>query len=132
MVAQQIHDTLQKAHEVNLRQISEVKFDEFPMYDLVILGTPSWFTNNQDGMPHDDFVAFMSANETQRTDKKFALFGLGDSSYDHFCGGIMHVEEFVKKVGGALVVPTLKIDGYYSNQPTAETAITAWTQSLIS
>lgn len=130
MAASQVESHL-TGHEVTSKQISEVTFDELNNFDVLIFATPSWFTNNQDGMPHDDWVAFIDANKDKKlAGKKFALFGLGDSSYDHFCGGIEHVEKFVDALGGVRIVDTLKIDGYYTNQTQSEQLINDWCVNL--
>jgi flavodoxin I len=63
--------------------------------------------------------------------KKFAIFGLGDSSYKHFCGAVDHLEELVKTMKGTLIVPSLRIDKFYSDQTGNMDKINAWADSVV-
>lgn len=120
-----------KGHTVDLKDVQEVQLDAFNNYDLVILATPSWDINGQGGFPHEHFVAFIEAAKGKTMPgKKFAIFGLGDSSYPEFCGGVDHLEKFVKDLQGTLVTPSLRIDGYFFNQEEANAKISEWIQSL--
>ncbi len=118
-------------HTVTVKMISEVSFEDSLTYDLRIFGSPSWDNDGLEGQPHMDFVTFMNNS----VDKKFAgkpvaVFGLGDSSYGHFCGAVDIIEEFVKKAEGKLVVESLKIDGYLFNMDSNNQLLTEWANKL--
>ncbi|MBI4084814.1 MAG: flavodoxin family protein [Candidatus Levybacteria bacterium] len=120
-----------KGHTVELKDVQEVQLDAFNNYDLIILATPSWDIGGQGGQPHEHFVAFIANAKGKTTPgKKFAVFGLGDSSYPQFCGGVDHLEKFVKDLQGILVAPSLRIDGYFFNQDEANNKISEWLASL--
>lgn len=118
-------------HTVTHNDIRDVKKEELPSYDLIILGSPSWNYNKLEGQPHEFFTNFFEENkDLQLPGKKFAVFGLGDTAYMTFCGAVTHLEEFVTKVGGQLVTPSLKIDGFYFHQQENSKKAATWTQNL--
>jgi flavodoxin I len=118
-------------HTVAHKNIKEVKKDELPAYDLIIFGSPSWKYHDTEGQPHEFFTKFMTENAALTLqDKKFAVYGLGDSAYMTFCGAVGYLEEYVQKIGGQLVVPSLKIDGFYFRQKENTEKILSWLHSL--
>lgn len=118
-------------HQVTLKVIRDVTPDELGTFNLILFGSPSWDTAMQEGMPHEDFIAFIEKTKGKTyTDKPFAIFGLGDSSYTHFCGAVDHLEEFVKAMQGKLITESLRIDGYYT-QPGNGEKVKAWAQHLL-
>ena len=44
------------------------------------------------------------------TGKTFAVFGSGDTSYEHFCGAVDILEDKIKELGGNAVLPSVKIE----------------------
>jgi flavodoxin len=62
--------------------------------------------------------------------KHFAIFGLGDSAYPQFTGAVNHLEEFVKKLGGKLVIESCRIDGFFFDQENNEKKLTDWSARL--
>jgi len=91
-----------------------------------------WDYEGKEGQPHQDFINFIlnCANKTFEN-KSFAVFGLGDSSYAHFCGGVDELNSFVNKIKGKLIIDSLKIDGFYFNQADNLEKITSWTNDLM-
>src|SRR5476651_2154930 len=72
----------QKKKEITIKDTREVEPDEFNNYDLIILGSPTWGS----GEVHDLFLRLFEKSEGKTfSDKKFAVFGLGDSTYAHYC-----------------------------------------------
>ncbi len=116
---------------VETKMISEVDFDSTLSYDLRIFATPTWDNDGLEGQPHMDFVSFMK-NSTGKNygGKACAVFGLGDSSYSHFCTAVDILDDFVKKSGGTLVVPSLKIDGYLFNMEGNNKLLSEWAAKL--
>jgi len=118
-------------HQVTVKTIAETTFDETLTYDLRIFASPSWDNDGLEGQPHVDFVNFMNNS----ADKKFgnkpcAVFGLGDSSYGHFCGAVDIISEYVKKAEGNLIVEPLKIDGYLFNMDANNELLSEWAGKL--
>ncbi|MBI2405362.1 flavodoxin domain-containing protein [Candidatus Gottesmanbacteria bacterium] len=129
--AQIVTDTLTtQSHTVTLKRITDVNPDALSTFDVILFGSPSWDYKDQEGVPHEDFIAFMEKMKGKTMSKPFAIFGLGDRSYPHFCGAVEHLEAFVKTIGGTLVGPSLRIDGFYTKPGNRET-VQKWAQQII-
>lgn len=130
-VAEMIRDGLIKAgHDVTMKEARETTPEDFTAPQAIVLGTPSWDFDANEGMPHEDFLSLMDKMKTAEVAKPFAVFGLGDSSYKVFNGGVDHLETFVKSIKGTLLVPSLRIDKYYSDTEGNNAKITAWVNEL--
>lgn len=122
---------VKNTHTVTHKDIREIANEELPKYDLLIFGSPSWNYNKLEGQPHEFFTKFMTENaDLHLPEKKFAIFGLGDTAYMNFCGAVIHLEEFVAKIGGVLMAPSLKIDGFYFHENENRDKVISWTQNL--
>src|SRR4030042_5843461 len=96
--AQTVADKLTKAgHSVTMKEARDTTIENFSAPHAILMGSPSWDFEGHEGMPHDDFLPLMEKLKTVTVEgKPFVLFGLGDSSYKHFCGAVDHLEETVK------------------------------------
>lgn len=132
MTAQTISDKLTSSgHTITMKQVMDTAPEDIIAAQAVIFGSPSWDYEGKEGMPHEDYMQLMEKLQTlDMQGKSFAVFGLGDSSYTHFCGAVDHLEELVKTMKGKLVVPSLRIDKFFSDQTRHMEAITAWTDNL--
>lgn len=131
VVSQLIKDTLSPKHEVAVKKTTEVLPAETGAFDLIILGSPSWNFGGKEGQPHETMLALLNSLKTQKfSGKKFALYGCGDSSYTHFCGAVDELEQFAEEVDGRLVLPSLKIDGFYFDLEKNVAAVKAWATKL--
>ena len=110
------------ARDVNLQDIETA--------NLIIMGSPSWLIDKVQGMPHETIIALMQKFYSKIRDKRFALFGCGDSSYTHFCKAVEHMEDFVKINGATNIMPSLKIDGFYFDLKDTQEQAYAWTTVL--
>lgn len=131
--AEIIRDTVKSlGHDVTVTNVSNASPEEFDPYNLIIMGSPSWMIENKDGQPHHEFLEYMKKMGGKTyPDKEFAVFGLGDTSYAHFCGAVKHLEEFVAKMRGTLITKSLKIDGFYFNQDANEESARSWVTNFI-
>lgn len=121
----------EKGIEIIHKEIRGVKPDSLNQYDLIILGSCSWNYNKTEGMPHEYMSAFMaSMNQTSLPEKPFAVFGLGDTAYMYFCGAVDHMETFVYSIHGRLVVPSLRIDGFFFDQQQNENRLREWAELI--
>lgn len=102
----------EKGNTATIAKIRETDINNMNHYDLLILGTPSWWVNEKDGQPHESFDRWMSDADVSFQNKKVAIFGLGDESYARFCHGVDILEAFVKERGAEVVTPSLKMEGY--------------------
>lgn len=126
-----LESVLTPTHTVTVKQILSSSLEEMKAADLTVLASPSWDLEGKEGQPHEDYLLFMRQSEGKTTPgKKFAILGLGDSTYTYFCGAVTHLEEFVKKLGGTLTTPSLKIDGYFFNQAANDEKIKEWAAKL--
>lgn len=117
--------------EVLRKEIREVADDDINKADLIIFASPSWRTRKGDGQPHEFFLDFIDRMEGKKfVDKKFAIMGLGDTAYTHFCGAVDVLEGFVNGLGGKLVHSSLRIDGFYFNQVENELLIREWSSNV--
>jgi len=131
--AQTINDKLAaKGQTVTMKEARDATPEDFTAPQAVIMGSPSWDFEGHEGMPHEDWLPLLEKLKTVTLENKpFAVFGLGDTSYKHFCGAVDHMEEAVKTMKGKLVVPSLRIDKFYSDQTGNMDKINAWADSVI-
>jgi len=127
-----VNNLKENENEVTHRDIRSVKPETLNTFDLIIFGSPSWNYNKMEGQPHEFFTQFMEKMKDKTCEgKQFAIFGLGDSAYMYFCGAVDYLEAFVKKLDGTLLVPSLRIDGFYFNQPKNEEKLREWTKEIV-
>lgn len=132
LASQIVQEVLEKhSHEVEVKEVRDTKPEDFASHDLIILTSPSWDFEGLEGQPHPDYRPFMEQfTDNDYSAKKFAVFGLGDSSYTYFCGAVKHLEDFVKKIKGNLISESLKIDGFYMDQEKSSELLNSWTENL--
>lgn len=115
---------------VSVKNPTETTFDEISKADLIILASPSWDYAGKEGQPHEDFNALLKEFEGKTLDgKPFAILGLGDTNYTHYCGAVDVFEEYVKRLNAKLAIPSLRIDRYYQNQESLS-LIQAWLKTV--
>ncbi|TYR82054.1 flavodoxin [Priestia megaterium] len=98
-----------KEHSVNVRraEVYEIDTRDIESVPHIIFGSYTW----GDGELPDDFLDFYDEmDEIDFTNKKVAVFGSGDTSYDIFCGAVDLLEEKVKKLNGTIMVDGLKVE----------------------
>ena len=129
--AQIIADILtSKGHVVTVKDAKNAEPADITAAPFVLLGSPSWDYNGMEGQPLPEMAEFIDrCKDIQLEGKPFAVFGLGDSSYTYFCGAVTYLEAFVKRAKGRLVLPSLKVDGFYM-RPEAGEQITKWADEL--
>ena len=111
-VAEQISDILKdKGVEVTMKNVVDATVAELGNgYDLAVLGSSTW--GDDDIEFQEDFQIFYEdLGKAELKDKKVAIFGCGDSSYEHFCGAVDLLEEKMDTLGGEIVGEPLRIDG---------------------
>ena len=112
MVAEQVSTVLQEnGVEVTMKNVVDATVEELGNgYDVTLLGSSTW---------GDDEVEFQEdfANYYEELDKvnlkgkKVAVFGCGDSSYEHFCGAVDLLEGKMEDLGAEMINEPLRIDG---------------------
>ncbi|SKA72022.1 flavodoxin [Desulfobaculum bizertense] len=101
----------QAGHEVDVKNAASVEADGMANgYDSVLLGCSTW--GDSDIELQDDFVPLLDdLDKAGLSGKRVAVYGCGDSSYEHFCGAVDVIEEKAESLGADMVAASLKIDG---------------------
>jgi flavodoxin short chain len=110
--ADQISEVLSgKGLAVTLKNVTDAKVAELGGdYDITILGASTWGEDEIEFQ--EDFEPFYEDMDSANLkDKKVAVFGCGDSSYEYYCGAVDQLEAKVSELGGTLVNEPLRIDG---------------------
>jgi len=122
---------IEKGHKVTLSTTHESNPQTYPSYDLVIMGTPSWLEQNKEGQPHAYFLQFMTnTKDFSFEGTTFAIFGLGDRTYAHFCKAVDTLHEYLSSKKGVVVGQDLKIDSYLFDPEKGKKELRLWVDSL--
>lgn len=120
-----------KNHRVRLEPAASAPAKAVVENDVIVLGSPSWNFDGQEGMPHQTMLEFAERCKTlEFSGKLFALYGCGDSAYTRFCGAVDWLENFVSSHGGRVAVPSLKIDGFYFSLAQNSARVEQWARGL--
>lgn len=91
----------------------DAKAAELLDYDGIIIGAYTW----GDGELPDEFLDFFEEmEELDLTGKKAAVFGSGDTSYPHYCGAVVLIENKLRELGAEIVHESLKFEYNASNE----------------
>ncbi len=124
-----------RGNTVTLVRASEANPADMAKCDLVVFGSCSWelFVDDRrlDGQLQQHFVDFQQrVNGSTFPGIQFAVFGLGDSSYSHFCSAVKHLEALVAELKGTLVGEPLCIDGFFFDQEANITKLRTWAKDV--
>lgn len=120
-----------KGHTVTVINAKDAQPTDLDAPDFIILASPSWMYEGMDGHPHDEMMRYFDRCKGKTVPgKKFAVYGLGDSSYPNFCGAIKYLETFVNDLKGTLVVNSLRIDGFFFAEEKSRKMVEVWTENL--
>ncbi|MFW5719613.1 MAG: flavodoxin domain-containing protein [Candidatus Dojkabacteria bacterium] len=114
---------------VKVKDVKNAQVEELEYFDMVILGCSTW----DDGMLQYDFRHFNQALlEKQYPEKQFAVFGLGGTSYPHFCAAVDILESTISRVEGKLATPSLRLDIDH-DEPVdkVDKEVISWTTHLV-
>lgn len=98
-------------HAVDVQSAGDVSAENLAEgYDAVFFGCSTW--GDDEIELQDDFIPlYDDLDKAGLSGKKVAVFGCGDTSYEHFCGAVDVIEEKSESLGAILLGDTLKIDG---------------------
>ncbi len=112
-VAGSIGEVLQEQGiEAIVKNVTDASVSELGNgYDVTLLGASTWGDDEIEFQ--EDFEPFYEqlSEAKQLSGKKVALFGCGDSTYEHFCGAVDQLEEAMGKLEAKVVNEPLRIDG---------------------
>ncbi|MBI5466916.1 MAG: flavodoxin family protein [Candidatus Kerfeldbacteria bacterium] len=131
-IAEQLHAA---KHTVNLKRAYEAKPEDLQHADVVILGSCTWLGKVGEKMEQGQLQEHMQEFVDRVGSAKYpglpcAVFGLGDSSYTHFCAAADHLVTFVERIGGQLLGQPLRFDGYYFDLPQSRLTIERWIEDV--
>lgn len=113
-MAHTIASELKKAgDQVVVRDAIEAYAEELKAYKRILLGSYTW----GDGEVSDEMIGFL--DELAGIDlsgKIAAVFGPGDSTYDHFARGVDILEESLKKQDCKIILDGLKVDSWNQDE----------------
>ena len=131
LVAERVVAILKAKHQVTVQLAVHTTPDDLEKFDGIILGTPSWSVEGQEGYPHETMLKLIRACAGRDfSSKRFALFGCGDNSYTIFCGAVDHLVKFVSSVHGKNIVDPLRIDSYFFDLKGNNKLVDAWAKKL--
>lgn len=98
---------LEGGAEVDRYEAMDIDAALFDEYEHIILGAYTW----GDGDLPDEFLdLYDDMEDLDFSGRTFAVFGSGDTSYEHFCGAVDILEEKIKELGGEIILQSVKIE----------------------
>ncbi len=122
-------------HQVTLQSAHLTNPDDIMAADLTIIGSCSWdhFEGKKrlHGQLQQHWLELQKKIGSRKyPQRKFAIFGLGDSSYTNFCGAADQLEALVKKWQGQQIGTTLRLDSYFFEQEDRDQQIKNWLKKI--
>lgn len=129
--AEMVAETLRESsYTVTVCSALETTKDTLSPFDVLVIGSPSWEVDGKDGQPLPEVITLLESMPKESfTNKKVAVFGLGDETYKHFCGGVDVILTKLTEKGVTPIVESLRIDRYYSSHDN-QTKLVEWAQTL--
>lgn len=130
MVANRVGEILsKKGFSVVVREVTEAKVSELGNgFDLTLLGASTW--GDEEIEFQEDFEPFFEELDSANLkEKKVALFGCGDSSYEYFCGAVDELEDKMEKLQANVINQSLRIDG---DPDDVDSEIVEWAEDVAS
>lgn len=100
-----------KGVDVTVKNVVDATIKELGNgYDVTLLGASTWGDDEVEFQ--EDFEPFFNDMDSAELEgKKVAVFGCGDSSYEHYCGAVDELENKMDDLNAKMVNVSLKIDG---------------------
>ena len=127
-VAEIIQKQLQElGHQATLHSVRINGMDPpLANYDAVLFGAPTY----EDGKLENTMRVYTAKSSPDFSQKKVAVFGLGNSFYPQFCTAATLLAEWVQKNKGTVLVDPLKIDGFPDNLEPIQTWVKLLAEKL--
>ena len=115
-LAQVIAESLNDSGLVEVHDMSELPPEDIQVISHLIIVTSTY----GDGEPPDNASEWMSflkfADDLDLSHLKYAIIGLGDTYYPHFCQAGKDFDEYLSKHGAYAMLKRLDCDLYYEEQ----------------
>lgn len=115
-LAHVIGDNLSEEFEVEVHDMGELDPEELHTIKTLIIVTSTY----GDGEPPDNASEWMSfvkfADDLDLSHLNYAVIGLGDTYYPHFCQAGKDFDEYLSKRGAHAMLNRLDCDLYYEEQ----------------
>lgn len=115
-LANVISDSLNEDFEVSIHDMGDLDPEEIHNIKHLVLVTSTY----GDGEPPDNASEWMSfikfAEDLDLSHLQFAVIGLGDTYYPHFCQAGKDFDEYLSKRGAHAMLNRLDCDLYYEEQ----------------
>jgi len=126
---------VKSGHIVVIQGALETVLEDLTGSDLTIIGSCSWdrFEGKErfHGQLQQHWFELQNRIGTKKfLGQKFAIFGVGDSTYTHFCGAADELESLLQNWQGTQVGQTLRLDSYFFEPERCEREIQAWVRTL--
>lgn len=115
-LAQVIGDSLQDEFEVVVENMGEVDPEQIQEMKFLVIVTSTY----GDGEPPDNASEWMSfvkfSEDLDLSHLHYAVMGLGDTYYPHFCQAGKDFDEYLSKRGAHAMLNRMDCDLYYEEQ----------------
>ncbi len=115
-LAHTIGDALGEEVPVEVHDMGNLDPEEIRDIERLLIVTSTY----GDGEPPDNASEWMSflkfGEELDLSHLRFAVIGLGDPYYPHFCQAGKDFDEFLRQKGARALLPRLDCDRYYEDQ----------------
>ncbi len=127
MAGFELQSALASEYDVECEEITAVDISSYQNYDLVIIGLSTWGEGefNPSG---EEFFAKLAEVKPDLSQTKFAVFGLGDSTYQLFCGAADRAAELLRSYGAQVLGKVHKIDGFMDEEKSK--GLLEWAKSV--
>lgn len=119
-VARVIQEILEAAgHQVASSHAIDADPSILDNKDLILFGSSSWDWESKEegrleGHPLLSMKRFLGKiGDKSLENHQFAIFGCGDTDFQHFCGAVDHLSQFVDDHGAVQIIKPLRIDKFY-------------------
>ena len=106
-----------------LLNVRDIEIEALTDAHRIFFGTSTW--DDACNPDTEDFLHKIQNGKPDFSTMKFALFGLGDSSYPDFCGGLPIVEKALTERSASVYSKYFTIDGYPTDQITKDMIVWA-------
>ncbi len=127
---------LSAGHQVDIASALDADPNILKDKDLILLGSSSWDWQSEtegrlEGHPLLSMKRFLEKiKDASLTSHKVALFGCGDTDFQHFCGAVDHLSQFVDDHGGKEITKPLRVDKFYIDINAKMEQVKAWAKDL--